>query len=550
MTQLPITPAPARLWSEAGKQRDFPILEETRDLVRHALKSKKVSFDHVAPAIERDAALCLNLLQVAADQNPECLPQISGAASCLSLLGMQELVRLMKHLPVVERGTTDTSEQLYRAVIHTAGFAGNLAASWAQVRGNPSSSYARWATMLSSAPLLAWLRVWPQSGNWFYCLSEGDELVSAIRSVFGDDLKQWSLLARQLRLPQAAEDMFVRSNWPEQQQWRRLRRHDPRDLDNQRDLLHQCLQPMMIPLMAHHLAWHLHMSPEDIHTRRWTALVSHWLGKPQYVLQPQIRELQLLSSLQQHSSAGTGLHLLLSPHACRQQYPWIAPAEKKTVEQRPQDSTPKTAGSVEFVPADTRPKPGTDVARERHQDDDYMKKLLKQIQQEPDSFGDWHYLMRGMLRGVTEGIGLPSACIALLNKEKTALKVFYAEGMSEQAAMKRFIVDLRKPSIFNKLLEKPASLLLTPANRDKFLVRLPESVTQLLPAQTMMMSIDAGASPIGLVMGFGNEDQNALSQAEFIAFKNLCSITSQSLATLRASTLAKRPAAAQSRAPT
>lgn len=66
----------------------------------------------------------------------------------------------------------------------------------------------------------------------------------------------------------------------------------------------------------------------------------------------------------------------------------------------------------------------------------------------------------------------------------------------------------------------------------------------------MMMSIDAGASPIGLVMGFGNEDQNALSQAEFIAFKNLCSITSQSLATLRASTLAKRPAAAQSRAPT
>jgi len=58
------------------------------------------------------------------------------------------------------------------------------------------------------------------------------------------------------------------------------------------------------------------------------------------------------------------------------------------------------------------------------------------------------------------------------------------------------------------------------------------------------MSIDAGAAPIGLVMGFAAEHQPELSQAEYISFKNLCQVTSQSLATLKANTEKRRRAAA------
>ncbi|WP_430460182.1 hypothetical protein ACQUQU_13285 [Thalassolituus sp. LLYu03] len=545
MTHLLITPPAAALWQEAGALRDFPILEETRALIRQKLQSKRVSFDDLAPSVERDPALCLNLLQQAADQNPDCLSQISGAASCLSLLGMQELVRLMKHLPVVEPDTTDPQQLYYRRALQTAHFAGNLAAWWTTIKGNPSVSYARWSTMLASSPLWAWLLTERLSGNWFYRMSQGDDIATAARTVFGKDTNQWQLMARRLKLPAMAEEVFTTGHWPDAGQWRTLRRADPRDLDNQRALLHLCQQPAMIALMANEMAWHLHMSPDSPRFQRWLNLVAHWLGKPVYVLMPALRELQVATSHQQHSSHGTGLHLLLSPQPVQEPYDWIAPPQSQ--QQAQAKAAQKPAGGVDFVPMPSRPISGPQIPEERHTDDTYMKKLLKQLQQQPDSFGDWHYLMRGMLKGVTEGIGLPSAAIALLNKEKTALKVFYTEGLPEQAPIRHLLIDLRSPNVFTKLLEKPASLLLTADNRDKFLAKLPEAATRLIPEQTMMMSIDAGAAPIGMVMGFAAEGQPVLSNAEYLSFKNLCQITSQSLATLRANTEARRKSAAGSK---
>lgn len=519
-------------------------MEETRTRIRHKLQSSKVSFDDLAPLIEHDPALCLNMLQRAVKLNPDCQNHISGAASCLSLIGMQELVRLMKSLPAVRADSDDPQQLLYLRALQTAHLAGNLAAWWTQIKGNPSVSYARWSTMLASAPLWAWLRTWPQAGNWFYRLSEGDDLTRATHTVFGKDPRPWQKLCVQLHLPLMAMEVFSDGHWPTEQQWQTLRRADPRDLNNQRPLLHACQQPAMIALMANQLAWQLHIAPLGAHFQRWLDLAAHWLGKPVFILLPQVRDIQLGTSRQQHSSQGTGLHLLLSPHPTHQPYPWIGQADAAvsstaTVSQQP--------GGVDFTPLDTLPRPALPDPGHRHTDDAFMKKLLRQLQQEPDSFGDWHYLMRGMLKGVTDGIGLPSACIALLNKEKTALKVFYSEGMSDQTPMRRFIVDLRRPSLFSKLLAKPTSLMLTAENREKYLANLPEAVTALLPPQAMMMSIDAGAAPIGLVMGFAAENQPQLTAEEYASFTQLCRITSQSLATLRVNTEARRRATASQR---
>ena len=519
MTYLSIKP-PADLWKTVRATTVFPILEETRQRIRSKMQSQRVSFDELAPSIERDPAMCLNLLLLAARQRPESVAQISGAASCLSLLGMQDLVRLVKQLPVVESTTDDPQQIAYRRALLTAQFAGNLAASWAQIKGRPSVSYARWSTMLSQAPLWPWLLNWPAAANWMHLLTRHVDLKTAAERVFGKADKQWALLFRELQLPVMAQDMYAVSHLPDAAQWQTLRRHDPRDLDNQRPLLHLCQDPAMICLMAGQMAWHLHIAPQHHRCSRWLMLVSHWLGRPPFQTGAQIRQIQVQTSQQQHSSQGTGLHLLLSPNPAYEPYPWIAP-----------DTA--TADDPLSQPA-ARPQIADP---QRHSDERYMKNLLAQLRERPDSFGDWHYLMRGMLRGMTEGIGMPSACVALLNKDKTLLKVVYAEGMSEQSPMRRFSIDLRQTSLFTRLLEKQASVLLTPDNRERFLSQLPADMAARLPQQTMMMSIDAGASPIGIAMAFAGEQQDALSNAEYITFKNLCMVSSQSLATLRTRTV-------------
>ena len=524
MTHLSIAKPPAELWQTLAACHDFPILEESRQRIRQQMHNRSVSFEDLAGSIERDPALCLHLLRLSVERHPGCNEQISGAASCLSLLGMQELVRLIKNLPVVSADTEDSRQQLYRRALLTAQLAGNLAAEWATVKGNPSVNYARWSTTLTSAPLWLALLHYQPAQNWLHLLTNGTELAKASRLIFDHTLSSIHKLNNALYLPVMATAVFQKKNWPTPAEWRVLRHHDPRDLDNQRPLIHHCQQPAMISLMANSLAWHWHIAPDSRRSKRWQALVSHWLGKPEPMLQPELRQLQVATTHQQHDGIATGLQLLLSPQPAIQEYPWIEAAA-----QAPASTTPEKAPHRARAPV-------VEESNERHLDEKYMKKLLRQLQQEPDSFGDWHYLMRGMLKGVCEGIGLASACIALLNKDKTQLKVFYVEGMSEQAPMRRFVVDMRKPSLFNKLLEKQACLLLTAENRQRFLQHLPAATSELIPQQTMMMSIDAGAAPIGLVMGFAAEHQPNLSTAEYIGFKNLCQVTSQSLAALRANT--------------
>ena len=531
MTHLSVVPPPSNRWSDVAAMRNFPILAETRNRVRKKMQSHQVNFDDLATIVEKDPALCLNLMVAAVSQNPGCREQISGAANCLSLLGMQELVRLIKHLPVIESNSDSRQHQLYRRALHCADMAAEMAAHWARLRGNISPDYARWNTLMVCAPLWQWLLSEDLAQNWLYCLSEGQDVLAAINTCFGgNQLKNWQRQVKQLGLPPAAVDCFRKEAGLTTKQWKLLRRYDPRDFDNQRELLHRLQQPELIPIIATGLSWNWHIAPESNNARRWLVLASHWLGKPQAQVAADLRIIQLNVSRQQNDALSTGLALLASPVATRQSYPKVIPA---VVEQPATDDIPEEAINIG--------KPTTEVVQiTRKPDQAYLNKLLTQLQQQPDSFGDWHYLMRGVLRGICQGLGMSSACIALLNKDKTALKVFYAENLPEQHPLRKVAIDLRQPNIFNKLLEKPASLSLTPENRDKFLRHLPGATQDILPSHWVTMSIDAGHKPIGLVLAFNDNGQQMVEPSEYVAFKNLCLTASKSLAELRSHTAQQR----------
>jgi hypothetical protein len=569
MTHLSVVPPSASSWSKVKTVRDFPILAETRQRVRKKMQSSQVNFDDLARIVERDPALCLNLMRAAVAHNPTCREQISGAASCLSLLGMQELVRLIKHLPVVEANAPSRQQQLYRRALHCADMAAEIAAHWAGMRGSVSAGYARWNTLLVCAPLWQWLLSDELAQNWLYCLSEGQDVIPAINSCFGpSQLKNWQQQVKYLNLPPLALDCFRQESGLKPAQWRLLRRHDPRDFDNQRQLMHRLQQPELIPMMATGLAWNWHIGPESKNAQRWLTLASHWLGKPKTQIATELRIIQLNTSRRQRDALSTGLALLASPEVTRMSYPKILPPEHHETAIEPSQadaqeastasaaitaaattSTATTSTATTSTPTTSSTTIASDAPIPRQPDGAYLKKLLRQLQQQPDSFGDWHYLMRGVLKGICQGVGLSSACIALLNKDKTALKVFYAEGLPEQALMRRLHIDLRSPSVFNKLLQKPASLQISDSNRARFLKGLPEKVVKVLPPQWVTMSIDAGQQPIGLIIAYNDDGNTAVDHGEYIGFKNLCMTASKSLAELKQQTAARSRQALAAKAP-
>ncbi|MBE0482400.1 MAG: HDOD domain-containing protein [Bacterioplanes sp.] len=535
---------------------DFPILVETRTRLKRQLQRKSVDFTDLAPIIEHDPALCWHLLQTAVKHHPGCEGQISGAAGCLSLVGMQELVHLVKHLPVVEGSTPDSMNEmddLYRRCLHTAYFAGELAAHWTGIKNNVSASYARWSTMLANSPLWLALKQQQPAANWLHYLSEGEDIQHALISALNvKSHANWRKTLAPLRLPKMAHDVFVESHWPNHHEWSLLRRHDPRDLAKARSLLHHCQQPNMTSLIANAVAWHCHINPEHRHSQRWLHIASHWLGRASWMVRQDIRHIQLKISHVTQDGWATGMNLLLAPTATHQQYPRMntasetvtdirsaTPTRQTTEDHRVAASTKTAQAAMASAPANVpnvNAQPRSVTSSERQGDERYLRKLLQQLQQAPDSFGDLHFLMRGTLKGITQGIGLPHAVIAVYNKDKTQLKVIYREGVSDQDPIRGLSIDLSSTSLFSKLLERSAGVQLTPDNRTQLLRGLPNSVCQRIPQHTLLMSIDAGAKPIGIILAYGDANQMAIDSMEYTLFKRLCQTTSQSLAVLRDNT--------------
>lgn len=557
MTQTTFTHPSANQWEEVLAFTDFPILQETREQLRLHLKNPQVSFDDLIHIVDRDPALCWHLLQAATQQNPDSREQLSGALSCLSLIGMQELIRLVKNLKVVVANSEDEGDRLYRQALITACLAGNLAAQWAKDKGTCAPGYAQWSTMLAHSVFWPWLLLHGNARNWLHCVSTGCDLIPATEVIFGPDSRNWQRLAKRYQLPRMALDLFRQDSLPNAHDWQSLRRHDPRDDNKQRALVHQCQTPAMTAMLASSMAWHLHMAPEGRHASRWLALASHGLGKPLLQIQQDTRRAQVDISHQQNCGMATGLSLLASPQPTSRAYPIYAlpslvvqtpkkaVAPKTTVE--PEQVLVSSTNNESETAKPTKAKaisteqPNQPISRSQSTDaadhgQAYLAKLMRQLQQDPSSFGDWHSLMRDALKGICRGIGLDHACVMLLDRDRQRLRMVYSENFEAMGALAQVKIPLASAPLFRQLLKKNACLRLTESNREQYLRGMPTAIVELIPLQVSIMSISAGNSPIGIILACSKQGKGMIKAEQYEAFRQLCTMTSRSLATLRNST--------------
>ncbi len=533
------TPSAAQ-WEAVLAFRDLPILKETRDALRVELKNPQVSFESLVPVAERDPALCWHLLQKAVSHNPGCREQIHGVYNCLSLLGMQELIILVKKLPVIEDHPEDASQKVYRQALYTAHMAGCLAAQWASAKGTPTST-AYWSAMLANSILWPWLLLDQSSHNWFHYLSEGDDLSTASRKVFGNSPENWKRLVRRHNLPDPVVDMFQRDKLPERKDWRRLRKQDPRDLDTGRQLIHKSQSASMLALTAANTAWHLHINPEGERSQRWLAMSSHAQGRRYPTLVSESRKVQLDEARLRKSALASGIALLTTPRPEALSYPkWtplpeVAPASANTVS--PNDTPAKVVQAEPDVypEADTAEVPAPETqspAKPAHHGSAYLSKLMGQLSESPASFGDWHYLMQGVLKGIHLGIGIDHAIVMLPGKNRSSLRTVYSENPDGLTPLSSTSIPLQVAPLLRQLMKQSAAVHITPATCGRYFKGMPPELANALPQELLLMSVHAGRAPIGIVIA-ANSDNKEISKAQYQRFRQLCTTTSQGLASLR-----------------
>ena len=517
-------------WSDVQDFRNFPILASTRKSFRRMLSKTSLSFDGLAEIAECDPAICLHMLLRIAKRNPASLQQISSAAGCISLLGMEEVVRLVKQLPVLSESAKTRSERNYVASLHTAALAGRLAGQWAKFKPGLNQHQAQWAAMLASSPFWPWHLIQVEaSQHCLQLLSQGKDFSTALESSFSKlnktQYSRWKTLAKTYSLPQVCVALWQDAIWPKAAAWKTLRQMPLIQIDGQREFKLQCQQSEMLIYCANMVALQYRMGAYRRKTRRWAVLTAHLLNQEAELIHQQAVEQSLI--LARKGMLLTSINSLLAPSQSAINYypPIHCEQEKITLKMErddPMSSAPKS------VPNPHNENPPRSI------DQKNLNALLKKLSQSPESFNDWHHLMRSVLKGITEGIGLTHAYIMVQNKSASAVKVYYQQGLAETDPLCQLGIELDKTSVFKKMLEKPASLMITHQNRAKMLKGISPSQQNVLPQQFMMMSLFSNNRPIGIIFAdLGSAQHNSPMQpSEYMAFKTLCMAASKSLGKL------------------
>lgn len=536
---------PTEHWETVLGFRQLPILAETRQALQKKLKSPSLTFSSLTPVIEKDPALCWHLLQVAAEQNPDCREQLHSAAGCLSLVGLQSLVKLVKNAPVVSASTQDENEQAYRHALCTAHLAGTLAAIWAKPRAGGNASAVKWAAMLAHSVLWPWLMTTDHARNWLHRLSQGDDIIDASRQIFNISESSWLTLARRHHLPDLACQLFQPEQHPDARTWKYLARHNPFTEDADRTLKHQCHDPQMLVASSAAMAWHLHIAPEGRRSQRWLNLSSHILNRKPADLMQECRQAQLHEARTRNDAFACGLAQLASPDVIHFDYPPVLPEQPDMTE--PEMTTAEapvqTRGDMEIQPPEVTahqpdkpdalfsrtPKPKATAIS----DMEYLRKLMLQLANSPESFGDWHYLMEGTIKGMTRGIGLGHAAILLPDRNRKSLRTVYAEPAD--GPLKRLsdmMIPLSAAPLLNHLMNKPSTLVLNPERAEKLLRNTDDLIRKALPDHIFMHSLCAGQQPLGLVIGC-MDSEGEIDPRQIATCRQLCNLTNDALKTMR-----------------
>jgi hypothetical protein len=509
-------------WQEIKEFQQLPILPSTRKAFQQVMRKTSLSFDSLAKIAEQDPALCLHMLLHINQLSPSSLEQIHSAAGCIALLGMEEVVKLVKHLPSLKPQPKNHSQRNYIQMLHTAVLAGQIAARWAQFKPGLNQHQAQWAAMLASAPLWPWqLKQVEASQTSLNQLSQGKDIIPALQAGFGaltkSHLMQWRKLSHALALPNVGQSLWQPQCWPKAQEWAVLRQQKLTSIEGHRALKLQCQQPELLIYFANALACHYRIGAYRPKSKRWLHLCANFLNQEADKVHREV--VQLILQLASQERSITAVNSLLAPTLSAIPTSLVFHCEKSLTEFKMERDPPKASHGP---------------PSERRINQTLLDKLTQQLIEEPDSFGDWHYLMRSVLKGITEGVGLKHAYIMVQNSLGNAAKVYYQQGLAETDPLCQFSIELDKASIFTKMLEKPASLMITDKNRDKMLRGISASQLKVLPQQFMMMSLFSNQRPVGIIFAdLGSAKHNSsMKPSEYIAFKTLCMAASKSLTKL------------------
>lgn len=144
---------------------------------------------------------------------------------------------------------------------------------------------------------------------------------------------------------------------------------------------------------------------------------------------------------------------------------------------------------------------------------------------------DLNDIMRTTVHGLHDGVGLNRVVFSMLTPDRDKLISRFIIGADNDPSFSRFTIELDKPHLFTRLLEKPVSLWINSENRDKYWRLVPDEFKVLIKTNTFYtMSVHINNKPIGMFYADRRGPECQLDDVSYKQFRQLCQLASKCLA--------------------
>lgn len=538
-------PNTAESWANLIKDQALPLLPNTSAQLITALKQSDLAFSKLSALIHRDPIACLYLIKFANQQNKNPNTEIHSPDHAISMLGMDKVRTIMKKLPTLKLNPRNIAHREYLQSLCNSLHAATQADVMAQSKPLLPREKLYWSTLFAGTGF--WL-MWSAAPHemrivQYLTFEERMPMEQAQKKVLGCtilDISQY--LGNLWQLPTFTQASMIEGLKPSRRQLVAISKACPETsgipANVNRDIKLLLNTPTFPTFLGNFIALESYKNWHGRNFERAISIYGAYMALDYQTAYSHVRDAAIRVS-REHPIPYILLpakHLLQIPSdITRISKPsWATdeiPLKSKTKQSAtPQDRSSRSSFDIESSPA-LKKKPeaiegiATDhVAKIKDKRNlQMLSEITTNMLKHPDRFQDIHELMNSAVQCIKYGLGLERSSAALINSTGTKLVTYYTTGMMDSPKLADLVIDLTKPSLFQKLSQKPLGAWINQSNFTKMRTAIPNALINASQSHHFFVqSIFAKNKPVAIVYADSGERGAELSEEDYKYFKVLC----------------------------
>ncbi len=515
----------------------LPIFEHSARAFRKVSSEGGNTFEGYGDIILKDPGLALHTLnQLQAGSSKPLRTEISSMAQAAMMLGLDRAKRLTMGHPQLERSLSGFAKVGYIRTACRAFHAAFQAWDWAHIKNDHAPDEILLATLLHDVAEMALWVAAPDQMHQFrkLMLKDGLPTDEAQYIAFGESLEHFSReIANRWHLPGLVNEALR----PENANLPRVRcvmlavqlaRSTERGWywEKTERVLPEIAEYLGAPVdevipHIHKNAVRAAREAPFYSARHAASLLPMLPGGEELILEEEFPEAE--AEIESTVKAEAAAEVISAT-------PKTAPSSGRDANQKTTAASPPPTGTPAVSSAEPAPAPTAQVCLIPQSS--IFLQTLRELQQGVGKM-DLSELMRKTVHGMHDGIGLNRVVFCMLGPNRKKLVSRYMLGADNDPIFSRFEIDLAKPHLFTRLLDKQVSLWINDNNRKKFWPLMPAEVKTLIKTNSFYaMSIHVRGKAMGLFYADRRSLDCKLDEQSYKQFRQICQFAAKGLANL------------------